>query len=214
MGFDSGGLDLLSVLLTDELRLMRVGIKKYGSINITQRLIDGAIELCEKNHITDESVDRVEVHVAPWFGNFSRYPEPQTTDQARFSIHHLMASVLITGSVTLHTFTEAAIRDPRYAAARRKIDQCVHQDRGQVLYTNGPDELIMKMKDGEEHRKHCEVTGAGPASKREVVNKFKAAAEFSGYLSLEAIERVSNLVLNLDQVQDVGEIMEVLTHGN
>ena len=213
MGFDSSGLDQLGTLLSDELRLLRIGIKKYGSINITQRLIDGAIGLCTANRISYDEVVRVEVHVAPWFAGFSHYPDPQTTDEARFSIHHLMASVLLTGTVSLHTFGEAALRDPRFAQARRKVDQVVHPERGQILYSNGPDELVIRLRDGSTYVVQCEVTGAGPASADEVISKLRSAAEFSGYLNDEALGRLCELVLHLDELDEVGEIMELLTFG-
>jgi 2-methylcitrate dehydratase PrpD len=118
--------------------------------------------------------------------------------------------------VSLHTFTEGVVRDPKYVEARKKIVVRVHEDRGHdhSLMFDTTDDLVIKMKNGAEYRKICtRARGAPPLylSDEEVMQKFRSAAEFSGYLSADVIERVGQLVLSLEKVQDVSEIMALMT---
>jgi 2-methylcitrate dehydratase PrpD len=216
VGGEREGLKQLSELLAGELHFMRLGIKKYGAPYMTQRLIDGAIDLRREENIKFEDIDCVEVHVAPWFTKIIRIVEPRTAEDSRFSVHHFVASAMLGDPVSLHTFTEGIVRDPKYVEARKKIVVHVHEDRGHdhSFMFDTTDDLVVKMKNGTEYRKVCQrAKGAPPLylSDEEVMQKFRSAAEFGGYLSADAIARVGQMVLNLEQVQDVSEIMAILT---
>ena len=213
-GAEDTGLELLKELLAGELRLMRVGIKKYGCAYLMQRIVDGAIDLRREARISYENIAHVELHVAPWFDEFKHF-YPQTVDAARFSMSHVLAGILLGEPTDLRTFSEAAIRDPRYAEAQKKIELRFHPERGLVRFDK-PDELIIRMKDGTVHRKMCDVARGSPPhylTEEEVIHKFTSCAQFSHYLSPTAIERVCELCLNLEKVQDVGEIMDLLAAG-
>lgn len=216
MGFDRDGLDLLSGMLDEELRVMHVGIKKYGCANITHRMIDGLYELLAAEQISAEDVVTVEAEVAPWFTHEIRYPDPVNADQARFSIHHVLAACLVGNPSSLHTFTDQAVADPLHVAARKKIVVRVDPDRGHIMYQGGPDILTVTLRNGTVHRKVCESARGHPPSyltAEDVFQKLRLAGEFSGYLEPGVIERMNELVLCLDQLEDVSEIMDLVTYG-
>jgi 2-methylcitrate dehydratase PrpD len=211
---ERGALASFNDMLTADLRLMRVGIKKYGCAYLMQRIIDGALELRDRHGITYENVASVELHVAPWFDEFLRR-NPKTVDEARFSASHVLAGILLGEPVDLHTFSEKAIHDLRYRESEEKVVLVTHEERGHNRF-DGPDELIIKMKDGREHRKMCEVAKGSPPfylNEEEVMNKFRSAAKFSGYLSDDVVERIGKLVLSLEKVRDVSEITDLITFG-
>lgn len=216
MGFDRDGLDLLGQMLGQDLRIMQVGIKKYGCANITHRLIDGLSELIGTESLVREDIGKVAVEVAPWFTHEIKYPDPVNADQARFSIQHVLAATLIGDPASLHTFTDQTARNPLYAEARKRIEVQVDPDRGHIMYQGGPDIITVTMVDGSTHRKVCEAARGHPPSyltADDVIHKFRSASDFSGYLAPGSLERISELVLNLDQLDDVSEIMDLLTYG-
>ena len=205
------GLDTLADLLPQDLALMRVGIKKYGCAYLMQRVVDGGLDLVRDNSIAYDDIANVELNVAPWFDEF-RHRRPKTVDEARFSMSFVLAVIIRGDPIDLRTFTEAALHDPRYEAAESKVSLVFHEERGHVRF-DAPDELIIRMKDGREYRKMCDVARGSPPlylSDPEVSDKFRAAAQFSGYLSKDSIARAEDLIMNLEKVRDVRDIMALL----
>jgi len=198
--------------LSGELRLMRVGIKKYGCAYLMQRIIDGALELRDDSQFTYDQVESVQLHIAPWFDEFLRR-NPKTVDEARFSASHVLAGVILGRPIDLATFSDEAIHDPAYREAEDKITLVMHEERGNIRF-EGPDELVIRLKDGRELRKMCEIARGSPPhylSVDEVCAKFRQCADYSGYLSGESIDRIFETVLNLDKVEDVSAIADLLT---
>lgn len=202
-------------MLSGELRLMRVGIKKYGCAYLMQRIVDGALELRDSHKITYDQIESVELHIAPWFDEFVRR-NPQTVEAARFSVSHVLAGIILGRPIDLSTFSEEAINDPAYAEADKKITLVMHEERGQIRF-EGPDELIIRLKDGTEYRKMCEIARGSPPhylDMNDVRSKFQMCADYSGYLSKSSIERICDLVLNLEKVEDISLIADLMTYGD
>jgi 2-methylcitrate dehydratase PrpD len=201
--------------LSGELRLMRVGIKKYGCAYLMQRIVDGALELRDTNKFTYDEVENVELHIAPWFDEFIRR-NPKTVESARFSVSHVLSGIILGRQVDLSTFSDEAINDPAYAEADKKITLVMHEERGQIRF-EGPDELIIRLKDGREFRKMCEIARGSPPhylDESDVRAKFRMCADYTGYLSESAIERICDLVMNLEKVDDISAITDLLTYGD
>lgn len=208
-------LEKYNEMLSGELRLMRVGIKKYGCAYLMQRIVDGALELRDVNQFTYDQVESVELHIAPWFDEFVRR-NPKTVEAARFSVSHVLAGVILGRPIDLSTFSDEAINDPAYAEADWKITLVMHEERGQIRF-EGPDELIIRLKDGTEYRKMCEIARGSPPhylNIDDVRGKFRMCADYTGYLSESAIDRICDLVLNLDKVEDISVIANLMTYGD
>lgn len=68
-----------------------------------------------------EEVEEVEVRTYGVALEFADLPEPSTPAEARFSLQHAVAAVLVSGRAGLDLFDEAVITDPGVAALRRRV---------------------------------------------------------------------------------------------
>jgi 2-methylcitrate dehydratase PrpD len=112
--------------LGDGLFLQSCGVspKEYGSCGLTHQTIYGTIEIMRENGIGPDDIASVELIVPPWADRIASYREPESGEQAKFSIRHGVAGLLVGGIPELpyiHAFTDEAARDPRYVAARRRV---------------------------------------------------------------------------------------------
>jgi 2-methylcitrate dehydratase PrpD len=112
--------------LGDGLFLLSAGVapKQYGSCGVTHQTIHGAIEIMRENNIGPDDIESIELLVSPWADRISPYREPVSGEQAKFSIRHGVAGLLVGGIPELpytHAFDDGAARDPRYVEARKRV---------------------------------------------------------------------------------------------
>jgi 2-methylcitrate dehydratase PrpD len=112
--------------LGDELFLLTAGVapKQYGSCGLTHQTIHGTIEILREEAISPDDIASIELVIPPWADRIAPYREPISGEQAKFSIRHGVAGLLVGGIPELpytHAFSDAASRDPRYVAARARV---------------------------------------------------------------------------------------------
>jgi len=112
--------------LGDRLFLQFCGVspKEYGSCGLTHQTIYGTIEILRENGIGPDDIASIELIVPPWADRIASYREPESGEQAKFSIRQGVAGLLVGGIPELpyiHAFTDDAARDPRYVEARRRV---------------------------------------------------------------------------------------------
>ena len=71
----------------------------------------------------------------PFAARVAGFEDPQTAEQAKFSIVHSVAGILVEGVPELpymSAFTDEAATDPRYVAARQRIELVIDESRPNV----------------------------------------------------------------------------------
>lgn len=74
--------------------------------------------------------------------------------------------------------------------------------------------LTIKMKDGKEHKKVCIHARGDPGhqlNSDEVMKKYMDCIDFAGILSHERAEEAADMILALEKLNDVSELMNILT---
>ena len=199
--------------LGDGFRTMEIGMKKYPCCYLMHRNIDGALDLIKEHHISYEDVENVEVEINHTVSLYLKYSQPDTGEDARFSMQHSIAACLLEGRVFLDTYMDEKARDPRFIEARQKVKLIVHPEWKSGYFTfNSP--LVIRLKNGSEFKKLC-VSAKGDPSNRltsdEVMKKYIGCINFSGMFSRQQAEKVADMALALDEMKDITELMEILT---
>lgn len=200
--------------LGEELRIMDVGIKKYPCCYLQQRNIDGVIDLIAEHNISWEDVESVEHEINYTASLYLKYDQPETTDDARFSLPHSTVAAFFEKEVFLPSFTDEKARDPRYIEARKKVKVTVHPEWPGDLIRGWNSPIAIRMKDGAEHKKICINARGDPALRLgsdAVMKKYIDCMDFAGIFSREKAERAAELILTLDKIKDITEIMDILT---
>ncbi len=187
-----------------------IGIKKYPCCFFTHRQIDVVLELRKEHHLSLNEVEKIEVHASP-ADEWCNRPEPKSWGDLQFSFQHLLGAAILDGDVNFNHVDPDILLDPRYKEARSKVEVIIHPDRSRVLVQD-PAEVTIKMKDGRKfsgRRTHTIGSRQEPLSMnqfRELYSKFT-----KGILSDDQIDKTAEAILNLEKLNDVLELMNILT---
>jgi 2-methylcitrate dehydratase PrpD len=196
-----------------------VFIKKYGCCFFNHRAMDALVQLIEENKIHFEDVDSVQAEIPPFVANMLRFPEPQNGEDAKFSLHQALGSILLDGKVGLpylRPFSDAGAVDPQYQAARKKIRVVERKDWGGGRSAPWSTPVTVYLKDGRKFTKSVaadDLKGGpkNPLRREELVARYRAMTE--GFLASSSITRSLDLISNLENQDSISELMKLATFG-
>jgi len=188
-----------------------IAVKLYPCCYSIHRALDAILELRGQRPILPEEVDHIEVRVSR--GTLlPLIPEAPTTGlQAKFSLAYCLASALLDGQVGLTTFSDAALQRPQVRALMAKV-RTVEEDAEGHGTSSGWAEVGIRLKNGRERWRRVENPRGSPQrplSWDELVAKFNDCAR--QVLPEELRRRAVALVADLDSLDDVRELMELLS---
>jgi 2-methylcitrate dehydratase PrpD len=210
---DSGSRPYTAEKLTDglgeELFLLTAGVapKQYGSCGLTHQTIHGTIEILREQGIGPDDIASIELVIPPWADRIAPYREPISGEQAKFSIRHGVAGLLVGGIPELpytHAFSDAASRDPRYVAARARVTVTVLD--GESVRGFADQTVIATLVDGRT------VTKVVPALEKTEIPLDARIAMVTNLvepsLGAEAAKRLVDVVLDLEShnVRDISAL--------
>lgn len=191
----------------------RIGFKAYPCCAHLHAPIDAVLSLLGHDSPSLESIESIRVF-AP--SRIKRVVEPQEARQnprtvvdTQFSIPWTLACALVDHKVSLRHFTEEALGDHRYIGLARKVEVDLHADRQGVS-------MEIKLKDGRTLRSPTVARPRGhpdnPLSMEEMVDRFWECGEFAPHpIARERASLAKDLVLRLEEVDDIAEIVRLLS---
>jgi 2-methylcitrate dehydratase PrpD len=195
-----------------------IGLKKYPSCYHTHRALDGVLQLMGEHRLSDKDIAEVEVGTSERAMRVLAFSEPATPYQAKFSMPHCIAAVVVDHQVTLDTFTSHKVEDRGIVEARKKV----HLSFPNVpiwpgLADVGPDTkfvgnpVTIRTTDGRSYSARVDIPRGDPAlplTDDELLAKYRECAR--SQLRPDDIERSVGLVLGLEKVADIGTLMAIL----
>jgi 2-methylcitrate dehydratase PrpD len=196
-------------------------VKVYGCCLFNHRGIDAVLDMIKKDNIRYENVEKVDAEIPPFVANMlARFPEPKNGEEAKFSLRQSLGATLIDGNVDLpyvRPFSDAGAVDPRYMEAREKVEVITRED-----WTGGrsvPWEMVITvtMKDGRKiirvGEKDAMIKGGieNPLTTEELVERYKNS--LNDFLSPDQIRRSIDLVFNLEKLDNISDLMNIITFG-
>ena len=190
-----------------DMRIMAIGMKKYRCCYLTQRIIDGLFDVITEHKLTADDVVRVEIGVNRTFPQILKYPKPQNAEEARFSLPHIISSVLNGESMSVDTFTDDKVHDPRLIAHHDKVVMTVHEDWGKAQLGE-KNTLSVITRDGRTIERECRTARGDPSnplSRDELVQRFLRTAGplMRPGTAEQAIEKLNRL----ETLDNVAELM-------
>jgi 2-methylcitrate dehydratase len=161
-----------------DMRIMAIGMKKYPCCYLTQRIIDGLFDVMAENGLGADDVVRVEVGVNRTFPQILKYPTPRNAEEARFSLPHIVSAVLNGETLSVDTFTDEKVRDPRLLAHHDKVVMTVHDDWGSAQLGE-KNTLTVTTRDGRTLERECRTARGDPShplSREELIDRFLKTA--------------------------------------
>lgn len=122
---DGPSWDGIADTLGRDFHITRLTFKNHVGCGHTFPAIDGALELQRLHGFGPADIAAVHLGVYQPTLDIAPHVEPQTADQARFSLHSMVASALVHGSVRLSAFEPARLQDPATRALMRRITKAL-----------------------------------------------------------------------------------------
>jgi 2-methylcitrate dehydratase PrpD len=193
-----------------------IGNKPYPCCGLTHPFIDATLALKSRHNIKAEQVRGITVTGGPGPYGMSQAPEkraPRTIVDAQFSVAWTVATALVKGKVSFEDFTEEGIKREDILGTAQKVTGQL--DPNMSRHGVGPGRVTIVMKDGAEYTEEVEhALGSveNPMTFEDCVAKFRECSSCSlKPLPADEVEKVIELIRHLEQVDDVREIIELLS---
>ncbi len=185
-------------------------IKKWGFCFQNHNFVDNLADLMRENNVNYDDIDEVVVHFDELRFIIDR-PEPKHAEDSRFSIQHILAYQMVHGECGLETNTEKTVHDPWIAEARKKVKVVYHPEYPKRYYA-GEGRLDLKLKGGETLTGFMDQPYGGPKyplTMDQVVDIYRKYCK--GILPDAQIERVKDIILNMENEPDLQELFDICT---
>jgi 2-methylcitrate dehydratase PrpD len=193
-------------LLSDGIR-----IKPYPCGGLTHQAIDSILEFKTKHGLTPEMVERVDVDVVKHTFDRIVFKVPQSSIQGKFCMPYLVARALIDGKVSLHAFTDAAVRDQNVLKLAERVQMNLDNNLTKTDPGARPCRVTARLKNGQvlcREAQHAKGGPEFPMTEDELKGKFTECAREA--LSADAADRALALIDGLEKVDNVRTLTEIL----
>jgi 2-methylcitrate dehydratase PrpD len=193
-------------------RINRACIKKYSACTYAHTSIDALGLIMREHNLTYDDIESIEARQSG-LGSLAvgLTPNPVDLQGSRFSLHYLLAEVMLKGKISDSTFEDlSALEDPVYNEAMAKVTSTTHDDIG--FHAPGA-EVFVKTTSGETISKRLDGWLGSPEAPLTTEQiRLVCRPYLEMMLDTEACDRVEEIVLNLENQRDILELMDILTH--
>lgn len=192
--------------------------KPFPAAHVIHPYIDAALRVRAQLELTPERIARVECPVAPYIVGIVCEPlaekrRPLTDSHGRVSLQYTLAEALALGKLGRHSYARASLDDPTILALADRIDFVVDET------LPGPEQfkgvVRITLADGtrvEEVEEHNRGSAANPMTLAEIEGKFRENVD--GTLSKAGADRLIDLILNLEKLDDAATITRATVPGH
>ncbi len=195
--------------------MLRVRFKPYPSCHFTHAFIDAALTLAQHDHLIPEQTASITARIAAGEVATVCEPEqrkrrPRNAYEAQFSVHYAIATSLLHRRFTLAELTADCLAKPEIHALCDRIHYEIDPDAPFPQQYGG--EIVVRTRDGKQWRQaesgRDTLTVASIAEER-VIAKFNENAGLA--LEAQAVARIVELVMRLEELPDVALLSEALS---
>ena len=192
------------------------GFKAWPACGLTRRPVNAILDLRQENNLRPEDVESIVVvggeHILRLAEPLEYRRRPPHSAQAKFSIPFTAAVAMTYGDVRLHNYTAAGLKDDKVLAMADRV--WVEKDPSAAREKEAA-AVKIRMRDGKVHGKQIRYPLGddrhNPMSQAQIEEKFRDCASFSlNPIGKTNIEKVIELVANLESISDAREITRLL----
>jgi 2-methylcitrate dehydratase PrpD len=196
-----------------ELLATGVAIKQYPCCAFTHRALDGILALVQQYQLSAADVVAVECLVGRPTIEVLIHSRPQTGLEGKFSMQYCLAAALLDKRIGLLSFSDEKVRRPAAQQLFERVTMRRHPEV-QDKDTNGeelPVMVTLTLRDGRTVSTAIQYPKGHPANPLTAValqDKFEDCAY--GVLERQDLRQVIELAQGLEQLDDIGTLMDVL----
>ena len=209
----------IAAMLGNQWDLTKPGInyKRWPCCYCSHRALGGLLDLMAKHGVLSSDIDQVSIGFPPGSDEPLVYDDPQTGLQGKFSIQYPVAAMLLDGSLTPDSFTDAALARPAVRALMKKVRRYRVEDSKIYSGTVGYTDVEIKAR-GQRYSERIDKgpgSSAWPMSEAEHDEKFMGCA--GRVLGTDAAAVLLASIQNVELLEDAVELtalMAVSRSGN
>jgi len=211
-------LDALTSGLGKKFMGVEISIKLYTSCRCTHEAIDLALDMISEKGINPSRIDQITVKVNDETHNLVCQPldrkcHPETLVDAQFSLPYAVAAAMVRGDFFIEELNDQAIRDPDIIKLTQRVIPTVDSEC-QTDLVIGSTIMEIKMQNAQTFSKKIQFPRGNPENPvgmDAVIEKFKKCVNYSiRPFPKEDINKIVDLLCNLDQVEDVTQLIQLL----
>ena len=211
--------------LGSEFELINLSFKPWPACALAHAYIDAMLGLRAEHSLRAEEIERIDVFSGDMCSglcnpiNIAAGKVPQTTNDGKRSIPFNVAVAALKGKVGFSDFTVEALADPEVLRVAEKVrwvsapelDEQAFAQKGNQL---PPGKVRVTDSRGRTFTKQTDFPYGhhlNPVKYDDLVEKFRDCLEFSPRpIPVPDRERVIEMILHLEEVSDIGEILQLL----
>jgi 2-methylcitrate dehydratase PrpD len=182
--------------------------KYHAACYLTHSAIEAVCFLQQTYSLTAEAVDSVTLQLDQRCGGVCNILEPTTGLEAKFSLR-LTAAMAFAGVDTgrMDSYTDAMTTDPQLVALRDKVQLDFKQG-----WPLTPTTVTMLLKDGQTRvREHDSGIALSNLNEQQQKLQTKFSGLLAPLLSSDRVNTLSNLIGQLDKLEDIRSLVELCT---
>jgi 2-methylcitrate dehydratase PrpD len=195
-----------------ELILRGVTVKPYPCGVALHPAIDAVLDLKARHKIDVDRIAKIEVGMTRYTYDKLSYLEPKTGLEAKFSMPFTVAWALVHPQVTLETFTDAAVTQPKILSLVRRTRNYVHDEiERKWKMGSRPVHVRLCMQDGTTLEKQVDISKGNPEvalTPEELRGKFEDCARFA--LADEGVRAAVERLAGIERLKSIRELTAVL----
>jgi 2-methylcitrate dehydratase PrpD len=190
-----------------------VAIKQYPCCAFTHRALDGMLALVQQHQLRADDVVAAECQVGRPTIEVLMHTRPQTGLEGKFSMQYCLAAALLDKRIGLLSFSDEKVQRAAAQQLFERVTMRLHPE-AQRNGTSGeelPVTVTVTLRDGRtlsQRVQHPKGHPAHPLTAIAMQDKFEDCAH--GVLERPDIRQIIDLVQDLEQVGDIGTLMDVL----
>ena len=196
-----------------------ISFKPWPGCRCCHNSTAATLDLVQENDIKPEDIEEIMLNIdsstVPLCEPAEERTKPTTLIGARFSVPYIVAVAIVKRNVTLADFTPEALKQPEVLRMAEKVAWQVDPKIDGIITAIGPVIAEIKCKDGKSYSKRVDFPYGHPQkpiSIKELQAKFRDCASYSVKpLTAREIDRVIEMVTNLEEVPNVSQIINLLS---
>ena len=201
-------LERLTDGLGEVFSIMDIYFKPYTACRHTHGAAQAVLELRKDTAIDPARVESVKVHT---YGIAELAVGKGVDDQssfvsAQFSIPYVAAVCLIDGELGPKQLTEKRMTDPKLLALSRKVTVATDEALNAAYPEKTSSRVEITLTSGEILTRQVDIPIGDPRDPLEDEGLSRKVRQFAGSRDMDRINRVIDLVLNLDKVDDITQL--------
>lgn len=176
--------------------ITRMTIKNHGCCGHIFPALDGLKVLRERENIPLDQIQRIHIEGYGATCSMCNRPDPNSAQEARFSLQYCVAAFLVSGKVRLQAFESAMLNDTRIRDLMKKVTMSERQDIAKAYPAKRMANIIVTTFDGEEVS-HFQQSRKGdpedPMSDDELIEKYDELT--AGILPQPELEQIKNNIV-------------------